>query len=350
MYCTSDNGKEVTYLIDRRNDFWYVPGLHFPMPGDDTYQGFHENTLIDGELVLDKDSHHQISAKYLVFDCLVLDGSPLMHRTLDKRLAYFKERVFDPYKTLYKTFPQEIQYLPFVVELKAMQFAYGTAMMFKEILPKLPHGNDGLIFTCRNTPYKHGTDPHILKWKPEDENSVDFRLSMDFPLVQPDATDRAEGITSPYLDYSAMPVFNLLIWVGNDNDAHYGTLYLTEAEWEAWQALEVPLDDRIVECHMDAQGRWRFMRWRDDKDKPNHISTVESVIESIRDRVTEKELIDSAKGIRDEWKRREAEAKDASRKSTGGAGGAQAQAAGQKRKAEDQGGGRPSPGPQGGHD
>lgn len=33
MYCTDDgNGKEVIYLIDRRMDFWWVEGLHFPLP------------------------------------------------------------------------------------------------------------------------------------------------------------------------------------------------------------------------------------------------------------------------------------------------------------------------------
>jgi mRNA guanylyltransferase len=264
-----------------------------------------------------------------------------MNRTLDKRIAYFKEHVMKPYSELYKMFPEEIQYLPFVVELKAMQFAYGIEMMFRQILPNLPHGNDGLIFTCRNTDYKHGTDPHILKWKPESENSVDFRLSLDFPLVQPDAQDRAEGITDPYVDYDAMPIANLLVHAEGNRDDFYATMYLEPAEWEGLKSLNEPLDDRIAECYMDSQKRWRFMRWRDDKEKPNHISTVESVIESIVDRVTEQELIASAKRIRDEWKRRNA----------GSNAGAQPQGRGApngalKRKVEEpHGGARPSPGP-----
>lgn len=304
MYCTNHGQRETIYLIDRRNDYWRLDGLHFPLPGADP-ASFHTGTLVDGELVNDKDSHHQISAKYLVFDCLVLDGNSLMHRTLDKRLAYFKDKVFEPYKALYKQWPEEIQYLPFVMELKAMQVAYGTEMMFKQVLPNLPHGNDGLIFTCRNTPYKHGTDPHILKWKADDENSIDFRLSMDIQVAQPDHIDRAEGITQPYLDYDAMPAFNLLVGAQNDAEQVYGQLYLTSAEWENLKALQEPLNHRIIECYMDRQKRWRYMRCRDDKDKPNYISTVESVIESIQDGVTKEELIDSAKGIRDAWKRRE---------------------------------------------
>lgn len=360
MYCTSDNGREIHYLIDRRNDYWYVPGLHFPIPGDETQ--FHTSTLIDGELVLDTAPNHQIQAKYLVFDCMILDGNSLMNRTLDKRIAYFKERVFDPYKALYKTYPEEIQYLPFVMELKQMQFGYGLEMMFRQILPNLPHGNDGLIFTCRNTDYKHGTDPHILKWKPEQENSIDFRLELEIPTVEPDAQDMAEGITEPYPDYDAMPIINLCAYTGDGKpDEWYGTLHLESEEWEKLKALNQPLDDRIAECVMDERKRWRFMRWRDDKDKPNHITTVESVIESITDRVTEKELIAAAKGIRDEWKRRQAEEEESARRGPRGPGvpagsksdpsatGSNNAPIGIKRKAEEQAPGRPSPGPHAQH-
>lgn len=126
-----------------------------------------------------------------------MDGNKLMDRTLDKRLAYFKERLYTPYKKLFKDFPDELRYQPFFVEMKPFQLGYGIEMMFKQVLPGLKHGNDGLIFTCRNTPYKHGTDPHILKWKPPEENTIDFRLKLHFPLVEPDEEERREGILEP---------------------------------------------------------------------------------------------------------------------------------------------------------
>ena len=352
LYLTQDDqGGEIHYLIDRKNDYWFIPqgGLHFPIPRD--VEGFHINTLIDGELVLDKLADGTTQPKYLVFDCMVLDGNSLMNRTLDKRLAYFKERIFDPYKQLLNAFPEEKQYMHFIVELKSMQFSYAIEMMFRQILPSLPHGNDGLIFTCRMTDYKHGTDPNILKWKPESDNSIDFRLCLDFPLIQPDEQDRAEGITEPYYDYDALPICNLHSYAGNGKeDPWYSTMFLEPSEWESLKSLNQPLNDRIVECYMDSRKRWRYMRFRDDKSTANHTSTVESVIESIMDRVTEKDLIAAAKGIRDEWKRRAAEdlareKKEVERKrvATGGNGTIQ----GAKRKADEQGGGRPSPGPPG---
>ncbi|KAI4151721.1 MAG: hypothetical protein L6R39_001963 [Caloplaca ligustica] len=308
MYHTQDEApegkKEVVYLIDRKNDYYWVQDLHFPLPGFE--QQFHLNTLVDGELVNDKLPNGGTQLKYLVFDCLFLDGNSLMHRTLDKRLAYFRENVFKPYQELYRKYPEEIQHLPFIIDFKPFELGYGIEKMFREVLPKLPHGNDGLIFTCRNTPYQFGTDPHILKWKPPEENTIDFLLQLDFPTIEPDEEDIRNGFTSSFPDYSAKPQCRLLVYKGDDDYLQWSTMFVEDSEWEHLKSLAEPLNDRIVECFLDARNRWRFHRFRDDKTEANHISTVESVMESIQDRVTEEDLIGAAKKIRDEWKKRQA--------------------------------------------
>lgn len=310
---------EIHYLIDRKNDYRFVPGLHFPMPDDESFQSYHVDTLVDGELVNDTYEDGSEQLKFLVFDCLVLDGTSLMHRTLDKRLAYFKEKVLKPYNAMYKKYPSEKQHRAFAVEDKSTQFSYGIEMMFREIIPKVKkiHGNDGLIFTCRSTPYKIGTDEHTLKWKPPEENSVDFRLRLEFPSVEPDSEDEVEGVTEPYPDYDAIPTCHLFAMVSRNEYSHYGIMHLTEDEWEELKNLQRPLDDTIVECIQDEQGRWRFLRFRDDKADANHISTVEKVMESIRDRVSEDDLIRAAPAIKTAWKRRQAE-EDAARRRVNG--------------------------------
>lgn len=363
MYLTNDGPQEVVYLIDRKNDYRWVQNLHFPLT--DSQQLFHIQTIVDGELVNDTQPNGQVQLKYLVFDCLVLDGNSLMHRTLDKRLAYFRDKVYNPYAALYKKYPAEIQFLPFIVEFKAMELGYGIEMMFKDILPNLPHGNDGLIFTCRNSPYKFGTDPHILKWKTESENSIDFLMTFTWRTIDPDSDDERDGITSPYPDYAAMPTFNLQVLHDGQRYEPYAVMHAEPHEWEAMKARQEPLDDRIVECYQDRASRWRFMRFRDDKTDANHISTVLSVIESIEDKISEKDLIATAKRIRDSWKSREAATVAAAQRerksvSGGGGGGAvvngvvgardQQQAGGVKRKLADGGGqdGKrmtPQPGP-----
>ncbi|KAL2362696.1 hypothetical protein RJZ56_004388 [Blastomyces dermatitidis] len=306
---------EIHYLIDRKNDYRYVPGLHFPLPDDDTFQSFHVDTIIDGELVIDTYEDGSSQLKFYVFDCLVLDGTSLMHRTLDKRLAYFKEKVLKPYNAMYKKYPSEKQHRAFAVEDKSTQFSYGLEMMFREIIPKVKkiHGNDGLIFTCRSTPYKIGTDENTLKWKPPAENSVDFRMRLQFPLVEPDEADSGDGgdgggTAEPYPDYDAIPICHLFVVRRANDYIPYATMHVTEEEWEALKAMQKPLDDSIVECYKDEQHRWRFMRLREDKADANHISTVESVIESIEDRVDEEDLIRAAPAIKVAWKRRQAEA------------------------------------------
>ncbi|KAG6004311.1 hypothetical protein E4U21_001170 [Claviceps maximensis] len=312
FYLTADEeGAEAHYLIDRKNDYWFITNrnLHFPL--ENNAQSFHTKTLVDGELVWDSLPDGKKEPRFLVFDCLVMDGNKLMDRTLDKRLAYFKERLYTPYKKLFREYPDELRFQPFFVEMKPFQLAYGIEMMFKQVLPNLRHGNDGLIFTCRNTPYKHGTDPHILKWKPPEENTIDCRMKLTFPLVEPDDWERQEGITEPFTDYDNVPKAELLVYKGDREPEKYeffNKLFITEEEWEVLKGLNDPLNWRIVECHQDAQGRWRLIRFRDDKKEANHTSTVASVLESINDRVTEQDLYKSAVRIRDSWKARQARA------------------------------------------
>ena len=306
MYMTSVQGQEVTYLIDRKNDYYHVTQLHFPL-AINRWVEFHTGTVVDGELVNEVQPNGSIQVKYLVFDCLILDHSSMMHRTLDKRLAYFRDKVYNPYRALYQKFPSELEFIPFIVDFKEMRLSYGIEMMFREVLPKLAHGNDGLIFTCKNTPYKFGTDPHILKWKSPNENSVDFRLDLEIPTIYPDEEEIAEsGDDSPYFDYDEMPIFHLCVNMGDGKDDQYGVMFVEAHEWQAMKDLHAPLDDRIVECYLDEQGRWRFLRWRLDKENANHISTVKSVMESIQDRVTEEDLLALSKHVRDEWKKRHA--------------------------------------------
>lgn len=328
MYCTRDGDRDIHYLIDRKNDYYYIPGLHFPKQEDKTFASFHSETIFDGELVEDTYPDAPSELKFLVFDCLVLDGDLLTTKPLDKRLARFKEWVLKPYRELWKAFPEEIQHRPFAVEDKATQFSYSLDYMFKSIIPSVKqlHGNDGLIFTCKNTPYKTGTDEHILKWKPPHENTIDFILRIIWPVVNPELDDPDQ---TPHEDFLAFPLsFDLFVYLGNEvNYEHYGSMYVTEREWEDLKALRRPLQDCVVECYLEppepddpareASGhpqRWRYHRLRDDKEHANHISTVRSVMESIEDHVTEQNLLDAAAGIRDAWKRRQAEEERARKK------------------------------------
>ncbi|KAI1804379.1 mRNA capping enzyme, alpha subunit [Daldinia bambusicola] len=305
LYIAADEAnQECHYLIDRKNDYWFIQegSLHFPLPGNQ--QAFHRGTILDGEMVVDKLSDGRQEPRYLVFDCLAVDGQSLTSRELSKRLGYFQEQVFKPYQKLLEEYPEEKQYQPFFIDLKSMQLSYGVPMIFDDVIGNLMHENDGVIFTALHADYKSGTDPHILKWKDAEENTVDFRWKLKFPMVEPDEEERAEGITEPFIDYDSTPSVDLLAHYGGGQYRVFDKLHLEDDEWEILKGLNEALDERVVEVYMDSQKRWRFYRFRDDKADGNHISVVNSVVESIQDGVTREELLSYTKNIRDNWKTR----------------------------------------------
>lgn len=47
------------------------------------------------------------------------------------------------------------------VRIKDVKLSYHVDDVFDKDIPALLHGNDGLIYTCVNTPYVAGTDPNM---------------------------------------------------------------------------------------------------------------------------------------------------------------------------------------------
>lgn len=314
-----DIREETAFLIDRKNDYYYInnPHLHFPLPNRPD-ESFHTQTLIDGELVLDTEKDGRRVRRYMVFDCMALDNESQMNRVLPVRLQKFKNNVFTPYEDLLKKFPEEREQQPFEVVMKQMQKSYGIKMLLVDVLPNLPHGNDGLVFTACDTPYVTGTDQHIIKWKPPHENTIDFRLQIGlFPPLH-DSTEQngvpPEGIDGHDYqpDYDACPTISLLVFHGNNKNEFFADLHVTDDEWNSMKSMNQILDGRIIECYKDSKGRWRYKRekdgtprFRDDKTQANHISTVRSVLESIEDAVSEADLLKHDGQIKNKWKARE---------------------------------------------
>lgn len=292
MYLTDESGEEKIYLITRKNEIYFVPNLHVPLT-DTNFGSYHaKGSLVDGELVRKDDN----SLQFLMFDMIAVNGTVIAEKVLDKRLGYLEHSVFRPFVKLRKEFPEDTRVFPFTLVMKTMEFSYGLG---KALHTHHGHFSDGLIFTSRTAPYLFGTDPNMIKWKPADENSVDFVLKLEFKLfTDPDSGEK-------WYDYDSIPeTCRLLAWYGDDVDKNYSQLHLEPAEWEKLKKLGEPLDDRVIECYMDDQQRWRYLRFRDDKHHGNHIKVVENVIQSITDHVTEQDLMDSVDKIRETWQQR----------------------------------------------
>jgi len=52
------------------------------------------------------------------------------------------------------------------------------------VIPKLEHGNDGLIFTKNEEKYIFGKNLSILKWKPSQLITIDFLMVPNLKLKQ----------------------------------------------------------------------------------------------------------------------------------------------------------------------
>ncbi|GAA5884757.1 hypothetical protein JCM6882_005380 [Rhodosporidiobolus microsporus] len=290
-------GQEV-YLIDRKDSIYQNYYLTFPHQDGVEYN--HSNTVLDGELVIDVDPQTGAEIpRLLVFDCLVLDSENLMQKPLIKRYGRLGQYVIEPYRKFQKTLPPDIvAQQPFEVVLKKQELSYGIEAVFRDHVPKLMHGNDGLIFTSAEAPYTPGTDPKILKWKPPSENSIDFFLQLKFP---PKADEPREP------DFTAKPVFMLLMNHGHEGSHYYDTMQVDDETWEEWKASKEQYDDRVVEVVWDAtRETWKLLRFRDDKFEGNYKTVVASIIKSIQHGVEAEQLVAHAGHIRHAWKRREA--------------------------------------------
>ncbi|KAK3818378.1 MAG: mRNA capping enzyme, catalytic domain-containing protein [Benniella sp.] len=304
LFCVVDESRRPqVYMVDRKNKFKYVPQLRFPTPNPQriyTMENIvdHNDTIVDGELVIDKEPNGAYVTRYLAFDLLAYHGNNIIAKPFSSRLARLQQEFVTPYRDMMQwatdRLPKFVNAQPFKLTVKLMNRSYGVEKMFKEVLPNLKHGSDGLIFTSSVAPYVTSTNSKMLKWKPPSENTIDFKLTLQFP-VKNGSQDRSQK-----------PQFLLQEWQGDNSYAPFGRMTVDDKQWEEWKTSSTRLDGRIVEVNYNIKNQtWHFFRFRDDKDHGNHSSVVRKVVQSIQDGVEADELLQAQDRIRTAWKERE---------------------------------------------
>ena len=99
--------------------------------------------------------------------------------------------------------------------------------------------------------------------------------------------------------------------MGDKRHKLWGDMFVPKDDWEKIQKstdIELVLENKVVECRWDKKagtsGRWRFMRFRMDKENANFIDVARNVEESIKDGVSKEELIGWAVDIKAAWRSR----------------------------------------------
>ncbi|KAJ1950791.1 Dcp1p-Dcp2p decapping enzyme complex alpha subunit [Linderina macrospora] len=280
-----------TYFATRKNEYFFVRNVAFPAPYQKTaYEKYHHNTLIDAELVVDVEPDGQRVMKLLGFDALVINDMNVMSWPLDKRLDLLNRHVITPYQAMCREHDAYCRGQPFRAEFKRFERSYAVPTLYKEVIPHLKHGTDGLVFTSRVAPYTPGTCDKILKWKPACENSIDFRVRV---------------VVSPT---TRQPEIELHAWHGGNDYRPFAKMAMRPEDWSGHFSRIPNLDGQIVEVSYTPDycppHVWKFMRFRNDKPHGNHISVIDKIIISINDNMELDELMAVMPDIRSAWEKR----------------------------------------------
>ncbi|RUS87888.1 hypothetical protein EGW08_004366, partial [Elysia chlorotica] len=255
------DGKDSVYMVDRDNCVFHVPHLNFFKRK--SLDDFLANTLLDGELIIDKVDGQDIP-RYLVYDIIKFEGLDVGRTDFDRRLLCIEKEIIGPRYTKMQQGTLDKSKEPFSVRIKNFfDITMSQKILEGTFAKSLSHEVDGLIFQPASQPYVCGRCHDILKWKPPSLNSVDFRLRIQ-----------------KFQQVGMLPETKGLLFVGQYDPA-FGEIKVTKA-------LR-PYDNKIIECSFDGTA-WQFMRERTDKSFPNSYSTAMGVCKSIQHPVT-KELL-----------------------------------------------------------
>ena len=236
--CAKFQNRSYSVLINRALDV-HIVSISMPRAAMD-------GTILDGELVKTKEGRWN----FIVYDTVLINGENCSDDNLVDRLE--KIKIFT--KKIIK-----MKKDPFVIKPKKMYVLPEFKTFMDDIYPNMPYTTDGLIFTPVNEPVKVGTHDTMFKWKPTDQNTVDFQLK------------RHSCAWGLYLQ--------------ERGKIHYASeIPFTKVKKEFVHML---IEDNIVECKYMSSNKslswWKPIGVRTDKYHPNNKRTLTRTMVNIEE-------------------------------------------------------------------
>lgn len=255
-------GENEIYFIDRDNSVFEVEGLKFLHRKNLDHHL--KDTLLDGEMIIDKVDGQNIP-RYLVYDVVAFEGFDVGKQPFyPNRCMLIEVDIIKPRHQAIMCGRLDKTQEPFSIRLKQFYDINASDKLLGNFSKNLSHEPDGLIFQPSTDPYVAGTCPEVLKWKPLELNSVDFKLKI--------VTEGGTGILESKVGY---------LYVGGKSDPFARIKYNKELK---------NMDGKIIECKFE-NGNWKFMRERTDKSFPNALKTAIAICHSIETPVTKEILL-----------------------------------------------------------
>ncbi|RZC38516.1 mRNA cap enzyme, DSPc and/or DNA ligase A M domain containing protein [Asbolus verrucosus] len=258
------DGEDEIYFFDRDHNVFKVDGLTFPHRKN--LRKHLENTLLDGvEMVIDKVNGEDIP-RYLAYDIVKFEGQDVGKTPFfPTRLHCLENEIIKPRYLAMENGLINKTLEPFSVRKKDFwEVTQAASLLGEKFARTLSHEPDGLIFQPSKEPYMAGRCDEVLKWKPLDMNSVDFRLKI--------VEEGGEGKIACKMCF-----------------LYVGQLDTPFAKMKYTKPLK-NLDNRIIECKFE-DNQWKFMRERTDKSFPNSFNTAKAVCGSIQNPITKEKLL-----------------------------------------------------------
>ncbi|CAG9121503.1 unnamed protein product [Plutella xylostella] len=258
------DGEGEVYMLDRDNCVFKVHNLRFLHRKD--LRRHLTDTLLDGEMVIDKVEGREIP-RYLCYDVIRFEGQEVGKQAFyPVRLGCIENEIVNPRHHAMKIGKIKKEDEPFSIRLKQFwELPMARQLLGEKFAKTLSHEPDGLIFQPSKEPYVAGRCDDVLKWKPSDMNSVDFKLQI--------VTEGGEGILPKKMGH---------LYVGQF-DRPFGSMKVTKEIRH--------LNNKIIECKFE-NNNWVFMRERTDKSFPNSFTTAKAVCDSILDPITKERLLE----------------------------------------------------------